>query len=199
MVAAPTILKDQAQDFTDWQGTVGWEQKWIGLELGYGRTAAFRPFAYQPFLPTVDSIAPSGETEWVTVNWRLTPLQWFTLDGWYSNPRGRAPEGLPPTHSLSSATIRSKFWRSFPSGIFDFKLQGTMEAWGDGVIGRDASGQPIPLRGATFFRSLIEVQLDRFTIYWDRVNLRANQETYVPGFLIPKFGSTFGVRWEFSN
>jgi hypothetical protein len=57
-----------------------------------------------------------------------------------------------------------------------------MEAWGDGVIGRDASGQPIPLRGATFFRSLIEVQLDRFTIYWDRVNLRANQETYVPGF-----------------
>jgi len=60
-------------------------------------------------------------------------------------------------------------------------------------------GQPIPLRGATFFRSLIEVQLDRFTIYWDRVNLRANQETYVPGFLIPKFGSTFGVRWEFSN
>jgi hypothetical protein len=53
--------------------------------------------------------------------------------------------------------------------------------------------------GATFFRSLIEVQLDRFTIYWDRVNLRANQQTYVPGFLIPKFGSTFGVRWEFSN
>ena len=199
IVAAPTILKDQAQDFTDWQGLVGWEQKWIGLELGYGRTAAFRPFAYQPFLPTVDSIAPSGETEWVTVNWRLTPLQWFTLDGWYSNPRGRAPEGLPPTHSLSSATIRSKFWRSFPSGIFDFKLQGTMEAWGDGVIGRDASGQPIPLRGATFFRSLIEVQLDRFTIYWDRVNLRANQQTYVPGFLIPKFGSTSGVRWEFSN
>jgi hypothetical protein len=31
------------------------------------------------------------------------------------------------------------------------------------------------------------------------VNLRANQQTYVPGFPIPKFGSTFGVRWEFSN
>ncbi|HEY7027154.1 MAG TPA: TonB-dependent receptor [Gemmatimonadales bacterium] len=201
VVEAPTILKDQAQDFTDWQGTVGWEQKWIGLELGYGRTDAFRPFAYQPFLPTVDSIAPSAQTEWVTVNWRLTPLQWFTLDGWYSNPRGRTPEGLPPTHSLSSATIRSKFWRSFPSGIFDFKLQGTMESWGDGVIGRDPTGSPIQLKGATFFRGLIEIQLDRFTIYWDRMNLKASKLTYVPGFDMPQFGSgsTFGVRWEFSN
>ena len=201
VVAAPAVLKDSAQDFTDWQALLGWQRKWIGLELGYGRTDAFRPFAYQTYLPTVDSLAPSARTEWVTVNWRLTPLQWLTLDGWYSNPRGATPDGLPPTHSLSSATIRSKFLRSFPSGIFDFKLQGTMESWGDGVIGRDATGAPIALKGATFFRSLLEIQLDRFIIYWDRVNLRATQQTYVPGFEIPRLGagSSFGVRWEFSN
>ena len=168
--------------------------------LGYGRTAAFRPFAYQPFLPTVDSIAPSGEDrmgngELAAHAVTVVHPRWLVQQP----SRSEHQKACLRTHSLSSATIRSKFWRSFPSGIFDFKLQGTMEAWGDGVIGRDASGQPIPLRGATFFRSLIEVQLDRFTIYWDRVNLRANQQTYVPGFLIPKFGSTFGVRWEFSN
>lgn len=198
-VAAPSIKTDQAQDYTDWQALIGFQRKWAGVELGYGRTDGFRPSAYWPFLPTVDSIAPSAQTNWVTVNWRVTPFQWLTFEGWYSNPTEATPEGLPPTHSLSSATIRSKFLRTFPSGIFDFKVQGSMESWGDGVIGRDPTGAPLALKGATFFRSTVEIQLDRFIVYWDRVNLQATQLTYVPGFAIPNFGSTFGVRWEFTN
>jgi hypothetical protein len=74
-----------------------------------------------------------------------------------------------------------------------------MESWGTGVIGRDAAGTPIELHGATFFRSLIQIQLDRFYIYWDRGNLTSTDLTYVPGFRIPGYGSNFGVRWEFEN
>ena len=109
------------------------------------------------------------------------------------------PDGVPPTHSLTSATIRSKFWRTFPSGIFDFRATIGFESWGDGVIGRDGTGQPIPLDGASFLRTMIAIQLDHFQLYWDRYNLRATGKSYVPGFGILNFGSTFGVRWEFAN
>jgi hypothetical protein len=74
-----------------------------------------------------------------------------------------------------------------------------MESWGTGTIGRDLSGAPITLKGATFFRSLIQFQIDRFSVYWDRVNLTDAGRTYVPGFEIPGLGSNFGVRWEFLN
>jgi hypothetical protein len=100
---------------------------------------------------------------------------------------------------VSAATIRSKFLRQFPSGIFDLKLRLSVESWGTGIIGRDLAGLPIELRGATFFRSLIQIQLDRFYLYWDRGNLSSTDLTYVPGFRIPGYGSNFGVRWEFLN
>jgi hypothetical protein len=100
---------------------------------------------------------------------------------------------------VSTATIRSKFWRQFPSGIFDLKLQLGMEAWGRGTIGRDGLGAPINLRGATFFTSQIEIQLQSFTLYWNRGNNSASKLTYVPGFQLPAYGSNFGVRWEFLN
>ncbi|MGH7701925.1 MAG: TonB-dependent receptor, partial [Gemmatimonadales bacterium] len=162
IVAAPSLRTDPAQRVTDLQAAIGWQRPRLGLELTYGRTDGFRPQTYQPFL-TVDSLGPSGRTQWVTVAWRVAPRSWLTLDGWYSDPSGAAPEGLPPTHSLSSATIRSKFWRTFPSGTFDFKAQGSMEAWSDGVLGRDATGAPIELRGATFFRSYLSLRLQGFT------------------------------------
>jgi hypothetical protein len=131
---------------------------------------------------------------------RIAPLQWLTLEGWYSDPRDTSPQGVPPTHSITAATIRSKFLRQFPSGIFDLKLRLAMETWGrGGTIGLDGAGAPIPLRGATFVRSLLQIQLDRFTIYWDRLNLTSSDFTYVPGFEIPGLGSNFGVRWEFLN
>jgi hypothetical protein len=129
----------------------------------------------------------------------VAPLQWITLESRYSDPRKGAVDGVPPTHSISTATIRSKFLRKFRSGIFDLKLQLSMESWGRGTIGRDATGAPINLRGATFYGSLLEIQLQSFTLYWDRRNLTGTKLTYVPGFRIPPYGSNFGVRWEFTN
>jgi hypothetical protein len=198
VVAAPAILSDPEQTVRDFQGVVAWNRARLGFQVAYARTSAFAPFGYADY-PRIPALAPAPRTEWITASVRLAPLQWLTLETWYSDPRGVAPEGLPPTHSVSAATIRSKFLRQFPSGIFDLKLRLAVESWGRGTIGRDAFGAPVALRGATFFRSLIQIQLDRFYIYWDRTNLAATNRTYVPGFEIPAYGSNFGVRWEFVN
>jgi hypothetical protein len=198
MGAAPAILSYTAQDVRDFQGTVGWNRARLGFQVAYARTSEFAPFGYADF-PRIAGFAPAPETEWITASARIAPLQWITLEAWYSDPRDGSPEGVPPTHSVSAATIRSKFLRQFPSGIFDLKLRVSMESWGRGTIGRDALGTPVVLKGATFFRSLIQIQLDRFTIYWDRGNLTSTRLTYVPGFTIPGLGSNFGVRWEFLN
>ncbi|MFN8652867.1 MAG: TonB-dependent receptor [Gemmatimonadales bacterium] len=200
VVAFPTVWFDPEQDVREYQLTAGWQRSWFGVEGGFAHTAAFTPLAYRSFRPTIDSIAPAPATDWVTLNWRLQPKRWFTLEGWYSDPRGkRTPEGLPPTHSMTSATIRSKFWRTFKSGIFDFKATIAYETWGDGVIGRDSTGAARALDGASFWRTQIEIRLDSFMLYWDRYNLQASRKQFVPGFTILNFGSTFGVRWEFKN
>jgi len=198
MVAAPAITADTAQDISDYEAAIGFERARLGLRLALSRTAAFSPFAYAEF-PLISSIAPVPETEWVTAAARIAPLRWFTLEGWYSDPRDATPEGIPPTHSLAAATIRSKFLRQFPSGVFDLKLRFSVESWGTGVIGRASDGTPIRLGGATFYRSLIQIQLQSFSIYWDRGNLNASELTYVPGFELPAYGTVFGVRWEFLN
>jgi hypothetical protein len=198
VVAAPSVLTDPEQDLRDIQAAIGWRRTRLGLEIAYARTSSFRPFGYADF-PRVPTLGPSPRTEWITASLRMAPLQWLTFEAWYSDPRGAAPDGVPPTHSVAAATIRSKFLRQFPSGIFDLKLRLSMETWGTGVIGRNLAGEAIRLPGATFLRSLIQIQLDRFFIFWDRGNLSSTDRTYVPGFLIPAYGSNFGVRWEFLN
>ncbi len=200
VVAAPSILTSTAQTVRDLEGTIGWHKRPVAVEVTYSRTSAFQPFAYQPY-PTIPTLGPQPETEWITGYARISPLRWITLETWYSDPVGStAPEGLPPTHSFSSATIRSKFWRTFPSGAFDFKAQIGMEAWGDGIIGRDLTGAPVTLKGKTAFRSLVQFKILSFLVYWDRWNMAALRDIeYVPGFPLPTNAYTFGVRWEFSN
>jgi hypothetical protein len=200
IVAAPAILTATVQKLTDWQGSARWQRPWAGVEVGYAHTDLFHSLAYRSFRPTVASLAPAQPTDWITLDWRLSLKKWLTLEGWYSDPRnGVTPDGLPPTHSLTTATIRSKFWRTFKSGIYDFKAQVGYETWGKGVIGRDAGGAAIALDGASFWRTEIEIRLDSFLLYWERYNLQASRKTYVPGFRILNFGSTFGVKWEFTN
>ncbi len=198
LVAAPALLADTAQKLRDFEGQLGWDRARLGLQVGYARTAAFNPFAYADFI-RIPTLGASSQANWLTLSGRVSPVGWITLQGWYSDPIDGTVDGVPPTHSLATATLRSKFLRKFRSGIFDLKLQVGIEAWGRGTIGRDPSGAPINLRGATFFKSLVEFQLQSFTVYWDRGNLSATKLTYVPGFRLPAFGSNFGVRWEFLN
>jgi TonB-dependent Receptor Plug Domain len=198
VVAAPSIENDSVQDLVDLQGLARWEGKWLGIEAGVSQTDGFRPFAPQPFL-LIDSLRAPGTTRWVTVSARIQPRQWLTIEGWYSDPLEGTVDGIPPTHSFVSGTIRSRFLRTFPSGIFDLKLQLIMEAWSDGVIGRDAAGAAIFHGGATFFRSIVEMKLGGLILFWDRLNLSGNKRSYVPEYLVPRFGSTFGARWQFTN
>ena len=198
LVAAPAISGDTAQEISDYGAAIAWDRERLGLRLAFSHTAPFSPFGYAEF-PRIASIGPAPEIDWLIASVRLAPVRWITLEGWYSDPREVTPEGIPPTHSMTAVTLRSKFLRQFPSGIFDLKLRLSVESWGTGVIGRDGAGTPVRLGGATFFRSLLQVQLQSFTLFWDRGNLTATELTYVPGFEIPAYGSVFGVRWEFLN
>jgi hypothetical protein len=198
VVSSPSILASPEQDIRDFEGALGWNRGRFGFQVAYARVSAFAPPAYAEF-SRIPVLAPAPRTDWITVSARIAPLQWFTVEGWYSDPRSVAPEGIPPTLSVVSGTIRSKFLRKFPSGTFDLKLRLSVESWGTGVAGRDTLGAPLTLRGATFLRTLIQFQLSSFSIYWDRVNLTASRLGYVPGFEIPAYGSNFGVRWEFLN
>jgi hypothetical protein len=130
---------------------------------------------------------------------RVAPRQWLTVSGWYHHPTQVMPEGVPPNHSLVELAIRSKFLRTFPSGIFDLKLAATMENWGTGVIGRDDEGNPVTLKGATFFRALAQLQLAGVIIYFDRSNLLNTNLPFVPGLPVPSNSYSFGVRWVFLN
>ena len=198
VVAAPALLTDEAQTIRDWQLAAGWERSWFALEGGFAHTAAYRPLAYQPYAQ-IPVISASGATDWLTGRVRLTPLPWISFEGWVSNPRKPTPEGLPPRHMLGSGTIRSKLLRVFPSGTLDVELRLAVEHWSDGVLGRDPFGNPVTLPSATYFRSLVQVALGSFQFYWDRANLTAKEDPYVPGLPIVGRPSEFGVRWTFAN
>jgi len=199
VVATPALDADSAQGLRDVRVSAGWNGKRLGLEVGLSRTAAFQPRAFQPFL-AVASLAAVPETEWLTAAVRVAPLSWLTLAGWYSDPMGGSvPDGQPPEHMVGKATIRSGFLRKFPSGTFDLKLELTVERWGTGVLGRDGAGAAIVHPGATLLRGLAQIQLGRLHIFYDRYNFQGTNAAYVPGFTVPTFNTTWGVRWEFLN
>lgn len=194
-----SIAADATQDVDDRSVTLAWRPaRFVDLETSYSSVAAYVPRPFEQY-PGIAAIGPSTRTDWVTVAGRIAPRQWIIVDGWYSTPRGNRPEGQPPTHSVINGTIESRFLRTFPSGIFGLKLRLTMENWGTGTLGRDSTGAPVRLRGATFLRGHIALRLGSFTAYYDRYNLQGTRLFYVPGLEIPRFASTFGVRWEFAN
>ncbi|HEX5005317.1 MAG TPA: TonB-dependent receptor plug domain-containing protein [Gemmatimonadales bacterium] len=198
VVAAPSIADNAAQSIHDLMATASWRRSWLELQVDLSRTGAFTPLAPQPYL-NVPGLAGSPATSWVTVGGQVTPVPWFSVESRYSNPTSGTPGGNPPTHSITRATIRSKFFRTFPSGSFDLKAQIGVESWGDGVIGIDSLSAPIPLAGATFLRAYLELAIGSFRFYYDRTNLAGSDQTYVPGYAIPRYGSTYGVRWSFVN
>lgn len=198
VVAAPAIETNQAQNISDLTAALSWRRSWLSLTADVSQTSAFQALAPQPYL-NVPGLATTPSTTWLSVGGRLAPIPWVILESRYSNPASGTANGNPPTHSLTTVTIRSKFFRTFRSGAFDLKAQVGVESWGDGVIGLDATSAPIPLAGATFLRAYLELEIGSFQFYYDRMNLAGTQETYVPGYVIPKYGSTYGVRWSFVN
>ncbi|MES2123186.1 MAG: TonB-dependent receptor plug domain-containing protein [Gemmatimonadota bacterium] len=198
-VEGPASADAAEQRFTDLQGLAAIEWRRIGLEAGYSRNDGWSPVAFRQFL-LVPGLGSLPKTEWLTLRGRLSPLSWLTLESHLEHPlKGALPDGQPPKHAYTTATIQSRFLRNFPSGIFGMKVQAVVESWSPGVIGRDAGGEAIPLPGASFVRGLLEFKIGPFFAYYDRVNFRATKAGYVPGYPYLGLGSTFGVRWEFSN
>lgn len=197
-VAVPSILSDPAQTLREVELVASLERGWIGGEATWSRGRAWQPFPYQEY-PDIAGIAPLTRSEWVTLSGHLAPWRWLVLDGWVSHPRGTVPEGQPPRHYVANGTIHSKFLRQFPSGYFELKLQLGVEGWSAGTLGVDAIGTPVPLPGARFLRSLVQMEIGSLTVFWDARNIGASDASYVPGFAIPRYGNTFGIRWEFLN
>ena len=198
-VTIPSLAADTAQRVSELEGTVGWDLGWVAAEAAYARTGAFAPTGFQPYATIVPAIGPSGRTEWVTLSGRLSPFNWLSLQGWFSDPQSAPPEGMPPRHFAATGTIRSKFLRAFPSGAFDLKLELGVEGWGNGILGRDAFGAPVFLPSETFLRSLVQLQLQSFTVFWDSRNIGGAPGAYVPGFRPARYSGAFGIRWQFSN
>ena len=166
---------------------------------GWSRTSAFSPVRVcrVPAGPVARAVA-----EWIGSRWARG---WRPSAGsrWRAGTaiRGRdAPTACRrPTRWPPPPCARS-FCGSFRSGIFDLKLRLSMESVGRGTIGRDDTGEPRSISAARRSSAAwCEIQLQSFSLYWDRGNLTATKLTYVPGFRIPAYGSNFGVRWEFLN
>ncbi len=198
-VQAPADALDSEQRFTDIEATASFERNRFGGEVGMARLDGWRPVAYRDF-PRIASLRPIETSDWMTARARFAPLGWLSLESVYEHAfRGDLPDGTPPHHGLTTATIRSRFLRNFPSGIFEMKLQGMVESWSPGVIGRTVDGAPIALPGRTLVRGWLQFKIGPFIAYYDRVNFRAVRGGTVPGYPIPSLASSFGIRWDFLN
>jgi len=197
-VDQPALRADSSQSVDDRSVSLAWRRKVVELEGSFTTNAAFRPAGYAQY-PQLIRIAPTGRTDWLTLSGRVTPRQWLILSGWYNTPRSGQPEGQPPKHLLLNATIQSKFLPTYKSGIFNLKMQVSLEHWNAGVLAQDTAGTKLNLPSATFLRGFLGIQIGSFTAYYDRYNMQGSDKSYVPGLLIPRYRQTFGVRWEFAN
>lgn len=198
LVATPAVLNDTAQRLHEAEGTVAFRQPWGEFEASYARTAAVAPVAYQEF-PSLPTLAPLPEMDWITLSGRLRPVPWLTLNGWYSNPRRGAPEGVASQLFAATGAIRTRLLGLFPSGALEIKAELGLEGWKDGLLARDSSGTAVALPAAVFVRSYLQVNLESFSVFWDSRNLTGNTQAFVPGFPIPRYSGIFGIRWTFWN
>jgi hypothetical protein len=199
-VDAPALEARVAQSFTDYEGSVALT---LGRVLeGEARvlsTDVWQALPYRAFRG-VAGAAIQPRTEWVALKARFAPTSWFSLASHYEHPLGGAtPDGVPPHHAWSTATVNSRFLKNFPSGIFRLKVQAVLETWSPGIIGRNGEGAPIEMPGLTFVRGIVQLKIGPFIAYWDRVNFQATRQGHVPGYPILSLGSSYGIRWSFDN
>jgi hypothetical protein len=104
-----------------------------------------------------------------------------------------------PQYTVQSRLfIRTSWLDRFPSGNF-------------GVLASIAhefrTDAPFPLRDgsvslakqSSIFSSIVEIRILRAVVSWQLRNLRRDPYAQVPGLLMPRGLSFYGVRWEFSN
>ncbi len=199
IVQAPSIEADTAQSVLEASGSIGWESRLLGVEVGVARTSAFNPMAYQQTQLTVAAINSSQATNWFHAQGRINPTDWLSVDAWYSSAMNVMPDGQPPEHARVMGTVRSRFLRTFPSGAFDLKASLGFERWSGGVLGTGTGGAPFALPSQMYLETLIELKIQSFIVYFSRANLLSELPGYVPGFPVTPLATTFGIRWGFLN
>lgn len=197
-VSAPALLASPEQDVRELEGALLWNTRRLGFEGRIARTAAFAPIPFQEY-PDIAAIAPLPVTTWLSGGGFVRPLDWITVRGWYAQASKSSPEGMPPRHWSMTGTIRTKFLHTFRSGAFDLKLELGYEGWRAGTLAEDGTGLPVTLGDAHYVRSLVQVAIESFSVFWESRNLTGETAGYVPGFQVPKFSGFFGVRWGFLN
>jgi hypothetical protein len=209
-VEAPALIADTAQRTLDPMVKFGFSTFPISVNAALVKREAFLPYPF-PDLPVIPSFDSSAEATYVVADVRFRTSRALTFEAWYSTPvRGGRPETVseaplqaadfqPPNHARAQITFRSKFWRTFRSGTFDFKVQVAMESWSTGTAGLDDAGEPIVLKGATFYQAFLQLQIGGFRIFWDFRNAYNSPDPYVPGLTYPPSVQSFGVKWQFVN
>lgn len=195
---APTLLSDTAQQTFDAGAFVGWRARWARLEAGLTRRDGYAPLP-PPELDLIDGLSPSPVSDYVTVQGSVSPIGGLAIGGWFEHPLQGGADFAPPYHGLATASFRSKFWRTFPSGAFDLHLAVQLESWSTGTAGTDASGGRIELPGASFINVLAQIEIAGFQLYWHLRNSSAAEQTFVPGYPYGRALQRFGALWIFDN
>jgi hypothetical protein len=199
-VAAPAISVDSAQETIDRSIRAGMSTQPLSGHVGIVWRDAYFPLPL-PEVGVLSSFDSTRGTRYLVADVRLASSRALAIDAWYSSPLEGEPGNLqPPRHARVQVTYRSKFWRTFRSGAFDFKVQIAAEFWNDGIGGYDAAGSPLDLPGATFWDAFVQVQLVDFVAFWNFRNMYNSKETYFPGLdYLKRAVQIYGVKWEFSN
>ena len=198
-VQAAALLADTAISTSDWSVKAGVDTKWLTGYAGLARRDDYDPLPY-PDLALIPDLSPSPAATYAIADLHLRPTRWLTFAGWYSDPvSGEIADFQPPKHARWEVTLRSKFWPTFRSGVFDLKLMVGSESWSTGTAGLDGAGQPIVLPGATFWEFHVSFQIVSFTAFWNLRNARLTDAEFVPGLEYPSSAQYFGVHWTFSS
>ncbi len=201
-VQAPALAADTLQQTHDRAVRVGLDTRPLAGHVGLVRRDAYQPLPFGE-LNVLAGLAATRAATYLVADARLQPINALSLDGWYVTPRHAGPGGAadfqPPSHGRAQLTLRSKFWRTFRSGAFDFKVQIAMESWSTGTAGLGPGGLPLQLPGTTYWETYLAFQIVGFTAFWDLRDALNARKQYVPGLNYPNNAQVFGVRWAFKN
>ncbi len=197
---SPLDTSDTGQRTLDVAGALRWERRRALLELGTATRDSFTPLGRPAGLKPLGGLGPAPRTRYLTLHGTLELLPGLRLAGWYFDPRTPAGNDFePPRHGRVSLSFYSKFWRVYRSGIFALRGEVAMESWSRGRAGRDPSGAPLELPGASFGEANAELRVAGVTIFWIQRNATLFRGSYVPGLDYPRRYQVYGVRWVFTN
>jgi len=199
MVRAAALPSDSTHRTLDRSIRGGIQTLPLSGHVTIARRDAFLPLPYVE-LETVAAFDSTPAATYLIAEVSLRTSRALSFEAWYSNPIQGTPGDMQPVkHGRGQITFRSKFWRTFRSGAFDFKVQLAMESWSRGTAGLTADGSPIEFPGATVYDVFIQVALVDFSLFWHYRDARRPRDPYIPGLDYPDFVQTFGVKWTFLN